>query len=216
MERSRGAHEMRAYTSRELGAFTRTAPSRSCRGASRVCYDPTVPQQPEPERDGRAAHWIATVGGLGDRLPAPGTTAGSLPAAAAWWLLGMALGASWRLFAATVLLTVAAIVVGTWAADVEARRRAREDPGPVVIDEVAGQWLCLAVALPFAPLGGGASLALFAAAGFFLFRVFDVVKPWPVRRLERLPGGVGIVADDLAAGALAGILLAVAWRYLSP
>jgi phosphatidylglycerophosphatase A len=59
-------------------------------------------------------------------------------------------------------------------------------------------------------------VALFAAAGFVLFRVFDVAKPWPVRPLERLPGGIGIVADDLAAGAIAGILLALGWRFLAP
>jgi len=175
-----------------------------------------VPSDSTPDSEGRAAHWIATVGGLGDRLPAPGTTAGSFPAAVVWWLLAAALGDSWHLLAVTTLLTIAAVAVGIWAADIEARRRAREDPGPVVIDEVAGQWLCLAVALPLAEVDGRFPLAVFAAAGFFLFRVFDVVKPWPVRRLERLPGGIGIVADDLAAGALAGILLALAWRYFSP
>jgi phosphatidylglycerophosphatase A len=173
-----------------------------------------VPSEATPNREGRAARWVATVGGLGDRLPAPGTTAGSFPATVVWWLLAATLGDSWRLLAVTAGLTTAAIASGIWAADVEARRRGREDPGPVVIDEVAGQWLCLAVGLPLASIDGRAALALFGAAGFFLFRAFDVVKPWPVRRLERLPGGIGIVADDLAAGALAGILLAVAWRWL--
>jgi phosphatidylglycerophosphatase A len=173
-----------------------------------------VPPQPTPEREGRAARWIATVGGLGDLLPAPGTTAGSAPAAAVWWLLGVALGTSWKLTAATAAMAIAAAVVGIWASEVEARRRGRGDPGPVVIDEVAGQWLCFAVALPVSTVTGSRDLVLFVAAGFVLFRVFDVVKPWPVRRLERLPGGVGIVADDLAAGGLAGILLAVAWHFV--
>jgi phosphatidylglycerophosphatase A len=57
-------------------------------------------------------------------------------------------------------------------------------------------------------------VALYAGAGFLLFRAFDVIKPWPVRSLERLPGGIGIVADDLAAGAIAGMLLALGWRLL--
>ena len=175
-----------------------------------------MPQQSAPERDGRTARWIATVGGLGDLLPAPGTTAGSLPAMVIWLLLAVTLGTSWRLIVATAVLTVAATAVGVWASDVEARRRGRGDPGPVVIDEVAGQWLCYAVALAFVVIGDGRTLALFGVSGFLLFRFFDVVKPWPVGRLERLPGGIGIVADDLAAGALAGMLLAVAWRYFSP
>lgn len=169
-----------------------------------------------PDNASRAARWIATVGGLGDRLPAPGTTAGSFPAFVVWWLLGVTIGASWRLIMITAVLTAAAIIVGVWASEAEARRRGRGDPGPVVIDEVAGQWLCYAVAQPFVVLGDWRALALFGAAGFLLFRAFDVVKPWPIRRLERLPGGIGIVADDLAAGALAGILLAVAWRSLAP
>jgi phosphatidylglycerophosphatase A len=159
---------------------------------------------------------IATVGGLGDLLPAPGTTAGSLPALVVWWLFGITLGSSWQLIAITVALAVAAAVAGTWAADVEARRRGRLDPGPVVIDEVAGQWLSYAVAQPFVTLGGLHGLSLFAGLGFVLFRVLDVVKPWPVRPLERLPGGVGIMADDIAAGAIAGVLLAIAWHFISP
>lgn len=171
-----------------------------------------MPPQPEPEPEARAVRWIATLGGLGDLLPAPGTTAGSAPAAAVWWALAVTLGVSWGLLGATVALTVAAAVAGTWAADVEARRRGRLDPGPVVIDEVAGQWLCYAVALPFVPTRGMLELTLLTGLGFLLFRVLDVVKPWPVRRLERLPGGIGIMADDLAAGAIAGVLLAIAWH----
>jgi phosphatidylglycerophosphatase A len=164
----------------------------------------------------RAARLIATVGGLGERLPAPGTTAGSLPAALLWSVLALLLRGPWQLAAVTALLTVAAIAVGVWAADVEETRRGGSDPGPVVIDEVAGQWLCFLVALPLAVPGSVREVALFAAAGFLLFRVFDVAKPWPVRLLERLPGGIGIVADDLAAGAIAGILLALGWRFLAP
>ena len=164
----------------------------------------------------RAARLIATVGGLGDRLPAPGTTAGSLPAALLWSAAALVLAGFWQLLAATAALTLAATLVGVWAAGVEETRRGGSDPGPVVIDEVAGQWLCFLVALPLASPGSLREVALFAIAGFLLFRVFDVAKPWPVRPLERLPGGIGIVADDLAAGAIAGILLALGWRFLAP
>jgi phosphatidylglycerophosphatase A len=163
----------------------------------------------------RAARLIATVGGLGDLLPAPGTTAGSLPAALLWSAAALVAGSPWQLAIATAALAVVATAVGVWAAGVEGARRGVDDPGPVVIDEVAGQWLCFLVALPLATLGGARDVALFAGAGFFLFRVFDVVKPWPVRSLERLPGGIGIVADDLAAGAIAGMLLAAGWRLLA-
>ena len=75
-----------------------------------------------------------------------------------------------------------------------ARLVGRKDPGIVVVDEVVGQWVTLA-ALPFTPVT--------AALGFLLFRVMDVVKPWPARDLERLPGGWGIMADDVMAGVYA-------------
>ena len=175
-----------------------------------------MPARPPSHAKAQAARLIATVGGLGDRLPAPGTTAGSLPATLLWSAAALVLGRPWPLAAVTALLTLAAIAVGVWAAGVEETRRGGSDPGPVVIDEVAGQWLCFLVALPLATPGSVRDVALFATAGFLLFRVFDVAKPWPVRPLERLPGGIGIVADDLAAGAIAGILLALGWRFLAP
>lgn len=173
-----------------------------------------MPQQPPAHATARAARLVATVGGLGDRLPAPGTTAGSLPAALLWSAAALLSSGLWALIVVTAALTVAAAAAGVWASGLEAARRGRVDPGPVVIDEVAGQWLCYLAGLPLARFGGASGVALFAAAGFLLFRFFDVVKPWPVRPLERLPGGIGIVADDLAAGALAGMLLALGWRFL--
>jgi phosphatidylglycerophosphatase A len=150
---------------------------------------------------GRLAHALATVGGLGDRLPAPGTTVGSLAgaglfAATAWSAPHLLVPASLVGFAA---LAAAAV----WACGAEAARRGIEDPGPVVLDEVAGQWLALtAVTLVrAAPPTLGVTVA-----SFFLFRLFDVLKPWPIRHLERLPGGWGITADDLAAGLAAGLV----------
>jgi phosphatidylglycerophosphatase A len=152
------------------------------------------------------------MGGLGDLLPAAGTTAGSLPAAVVWWAFAATVAEPLPLLAITLSLTIAGTVAAVWACDVEAARRGVEDPQPIVIDEVAGQWLCYLAALPFVALGAGFQLVVFAGAGFLLFRIFDVAKPWPVGRLEKLPGGAGIVADDLAAGLLAGILLAIGWR----
>jgi phosphatidylglycerophosphatase A len=92
------------------------------------------------------------------------------------------------------------LCAGTLAATSVARRSGRKDPGIVVVDEVVGQWITL-LALPFTPLT--------AAAGFVLFRVMDVLKPWPARQLEALPGGVGIVADDVMAGVYAHLALRV-------
>jgi phosphatidylglycerophosphatase A len=104
--------------------------------------------------------------------------------------------------------------VGTWAADLESRRRGTEDPGPVVVDEVAGQLLTYLVALPVASLAGLREQLAVVGGGFFLFRFFDIVKPWPANRLERLPGGLGIMADDLAAAAYAGLGLAITSWWL--
>jgi phosphatidylglycerophosphatase A len=158
------------------------------------------------DRSSLARH-IATTFGLGDRLPAPGTTAGSLPAALLWWGLTACLPWPAARLTTTTILVITASVAGIWAGGIEAERRRTADPGPVVVDEVAGQWLTYLVALPYLSFAGWQSLAGAVAAGFLLFRLFDIAKPWPVNRLERLPGGLGIMADDLAAGVYAGASL---------
>ena len=89
-------------------------------------------------------------------------------------------------------------VVGVWAATVAARHFGRDDPGPVVIDEVAGQLLTLLLT------GVGAGGAI---VGFFVFRVLDIFKPWPARRLESLHGGLGIMADDLMVAIYVNLLM---------
>lgn len=124
---------------------------------------------------------------------APGT-AGSLVAAVAYLALGRL---AWPVQVAAIAVVS---LLGT-AAAARAERVWGEDPGRVVVDEVAGQWLAL-VALP--PTWG------WMVAGFLLFRLFDITKPPPCRRLERLPGGFGVIADDLAAGGYARLLLLVA------
>lgn len=137
----------------------------------------------------RWATLVATFFGAGRLRPGPGTW-GSLAASLLWWLLASHLPAPWQV-PAILLLIVSATAIGIPAATLEARGCGKEDPSHVVIDEVAGQLLTL-IACPilWKPL----------MAGFILFRVFDIVKPPPIRRLERLPEGTGIVVDDLGAG----------------
>lgn len=170
--------------------------------------EPIPPSKQSPPA-ARWAYRLATTFGLGDRVLAPGTFAGSLPASVAWLLITLALTRSAHLAWITAVAVVVATSAGIWASGREAARRGVEDPGPVVIDEVAGQWLTLLIGLARLDAAQPRDFVLFTLAGFFLFRVFDVVKPWPVHRLERLPGGVGIMVDDLAAAVYAGIILAL-------
>jgi phosphatidylglycerophosphatase A len=103
------------------------------------------------------------------------------------------------------LLSVAALIaLGVWAADAMQRTTGTKDDPRIVIDEVAGQLLALA---PLVALGRPKNFFL-VVTGFVLFRVFDVWKPGPVRRLEAWPGGVGVVMDDVLAGVFAGLGLA--------
>lgn len=158
----------------------------------------------------RTAFNLATTFGLGDRLPAPGTTAGSLPASLIWLPVAWGLGNSPWLHVATTAMITAAVIAGLWASEIEISRRGTSDPGAIVIDEVAGQWLTYGTALPLWTAVGLRELVFFVAAGFILFRIFDIIKPWPVRRLERLHGALGVMADDLLAGVMAGLVLALA------
>ncbi len=158
---------------------------------------------------------IATVFGLGDLLPAPGTTAGSFPTALLFFAVALGLGRSPLLGIFLLCALIASTIAGIWAAEKERLRRGKEDPGPVVIDEVAGQ--CVAYLCGFfvvSAFNSPSELLLFTAAGFFLFRFFDILKPWPVRQLEQLEGGFGIMADDLVAGLQAGLVLALGWPWL--
>jgi phosphatidylglycerophosphatase A len=146
----------------------------------------------------RIAAVLATWFGCG-LLPAGPGTAGSLGALAAAFALARGCEFERWHFA---LLALALTPLGVWAADRYAKALGAKDPARVVIDEVLGQWLTLAGAHTLA--GWTPWLLAFA-----LFRLFDIVKPFPVRRLESLPGGAGIIADDLGAGALAAIVLAI-------
>lgn len=138
---------------------------------------------------------LATWFGAGLLPGAPGSwgSAAALPFA---WLIAWQAGPYGLLAAGLAVLGI-----GIWAAGVYAERTAAIDPKPVVIDEVAGQWLALVPA---------ALDPLHFAAGFILFRVADILKPWPARWIEReLPGGLGIMVDDVVAAAYAALALTV-------
>ncbi len=167
------------------------------------------------DHDNRLARAIATYGGLGERLPAPGTSVGSLPVCLAWWAICAMIPVPSVRIAITAVGLFAAAAVGTWAAEVEAERVGVDDPRQIVVDETAGQLLVFLVALPFVPLTTQLELLVFVAVGFLLFRFFDIVKPWPIRIFEKFPGGIGIVADDLAAGYVAAAVLAIGWRLIT-
>ena len=137
----------------------------------------------------RWATAIATLFGIGRLHPGPGTW-GSLTTVLLWAALAHALRPDLRTPVA-IALAVLVTLIGIPAATQVARGYGKKDPQFVVIDEVAGQ----IVALIAVPLAWKTFLA-----GFILFRVFDIVKPPPVRQLERLPEGAGIVLDDVAAG----------------
>ena len=109
-------------------------------------------------------------------------------------------------FLAGELLVIAIVTLfGIWAASRTERVLKVKDPGKVVVDEVAGQLIAL-LPLPLTRIGPWPVLVVIA---FLLFRFFDIVKPYPARKLEALHGGLGIMADDLVAGAYAAVIVAV-------
>ena len=143
----------------------------------------------------RAAEVMASLGGVG-RCPVASGTAGSAVTAIAY----LALPAD-----AVVQSAVIGVItlIGLWAAGVSAAAARDPDPSRVVIDEAAGMLIaCFMVPKSFGPLLGA----------FLLFRLFDIGKWFPMKQLERLPGGWGIMADDLAAGLIARLLL---WGWVA-
>jgi phosphatidylglycerophosphatase A len=140
----------------------------------------------------RLAVFIATVGYCGYFPIAPGTVgsaAGLVVYLLVWWTQSTYVEAG-------LIATVYA--VGIWAGTIAERHFGGIDPGPVVIDEVLGMLITLA----FMPVGFAK-----AFAGFVLFRVFDVIKPYPAGRFERLHGGLGVMSDDAMAAVYANLSL---------
>lgn len=140
---------------------------------------------------------LATCFGIGWTPLAPGTAASlaALPFGVLLVLLG------WQ---ALALFAVAATFIGIGACGAYAKRIGVKDPSECVIDEVAGQWIAL---LPIAAVAPDVLAWRPYVAGFLLFRAFDMGKPWPIRAFERLPGGFGIMMDDVVAGVFAGLVL---------
>ena len=144
---------------------------------------------------------ITTFFGAGLMRPAPGTW-GSLAALPAAWAIHSLGG-----FAALVVATVLAFGLGWWATIVATRDMADPDPSEIVIDEVAGQWVALWPVSLGAVASGADILALYPGwiVAFVLFRLFDVWKPGPVGWADRMHSPLGVMLDDLIAGALAAV-----------
>ena len=133
---------------------------------------------------------IATVGGVGYAPFAPGTF-GSAAGLLVWWLLGPS----------AIVQGIAIVLIcaaGVWSGSVCERHFCRTDPGHVVVDEVVG----MLVTLFLNPVGWAGALG-----GFLLFRIADVIKPYPANRLEALHGGFGVMADDVMAAVYANLAL---------
>ena len=152
--------------------------------------------QKELNRASPIAWAIATFFGVGRLRPGPGTYA-SLATVLLWWLVGTRIPPPQQPLIAA-LIAALATGIGIPAATRVARASGIKDPSFVVIDEVAGQL----IAVIAAPIRWQTLLA-----GFILFRVFDILKPPPLRRLEKIPEGAGIMLDDVGAGLYALLLM---------
>ncbi|MEO6212942.1 MAG: phosphatidylglycerophosphatase A [Vicinamibacterales bacterium] len=147
----------------------------------------------------RLAVFISTVGYCGYSPIAPGTVgsaAGLLVYALVWWTGSRVVEVS---------LIAGLFAAGIWAGTIAERYFGGIDPGPIVMDEVVGMLITLA----FIPVGWSGALA-----GFVLFRIFDVIKPYPAGRLEALHGGLGVMADDAMAAVYANLALRLAMSLL--
>lgn len=140
---------------------------------------------------------LATVLGVGYAPFAPGTF-GSAAGLVLWALLPYSIGVQ-------AIAIVAVFVAGSWSGTLAERHFGRMDPGQVVIDEVLG----MLITLFLNPVGWSGAIG-----GFFLFRLADIVKPYPANRLERLHGGLGVMADDAMAAVYANLVLRAALYLL--
>jgi phosphatidylglycerophosphatase A len=162
---------------------------------------------PVTEHDKRAgdrlAHFIALGAGAGRSPFAPGTLGAIegvlLFLALSWLVSSLGLGSIEKL-AFYVPLNIAVFAIGVWAGNRVCAASGLKDPQKIVIDEVSGQLIALTPVI-LSPSWIGVILA------FALFRLFDIFKPYPIRKFEALPGGLGVMADDAAAGIVAGLLV---------
>jgi phosphatidylglycerophosphatase A len=152
----------------------------------------------------RLSWLIATFFGIGHWQPGSGTWASAVTVFL-WWALSDYLAASW-LVPVAIAISLLVTLIGIPPSTVVARESGIKDPGFVVIDEVAGQMIAL-IAVPVN--------WKYMLASFILFRSFDIVKPFPLRRLEALPGGTGIMMDDVGAGLYALALLQIWLHFIA-
>jgi len=159
---------------------------------------------PATEKKTLWAWAVGTFFGAGLLKPGPGTY-GSIAAVLLWFFAAHAFRVTHlELAIGTLIAAVVATLIGIPAATIVARESGREDPGHVVIDEVAGQLIAL-IAIP-----ADWQHAIFS---LLLFRLFDIFKPPPIRQLERLPEGTGIMLDDVAAGLFALLIAQLAHLF---
>jgi phosphatidylglycerophosphatase A len=140
------------------------------------------------------AIWLATWFGCGLMRPAPGTwgTLGALPVGILIYALTGWIGLT--------IATIAITIVGYWAAGKFEEQSGEHDNGAIVIDEVAGVWIALIPAALSIP---------YVITAFLLFRFFDILKPWPISWADKkLPGALGVMADDIIAGIFAALIIA--------
>jgi phosphatidylglycerophosphatase A len=147
----------------------------------------------------RLAYWVATGFGAGLMPKAPGTF-GALESVVVF-VIAMALHFSpATLVVLFVTLSIVSFAVGVWASSRVCKATGIDDPSQIVVDEICGQAMAL-VPVALAPSAAGVILA------FILFRLFDITKPYPIRKLEHFHGGLGVMADDALAGVYAAALV---------
>jgi phosphatidylglycerophosphatase A len=151
--------------------------------------------------------------GLGWLPLAPGSW-GSLPSAVVFGLAFYFGGSDLLVFLLMFAFFIFGSIICLKFSDAAVAATGKDDPNEVVADEVAGQALTF-LAMPFVigSVISGHQLFVIVVLGYFLFRLFDTVKPWPSYRLEELPAGWGILADDLMAGVYAGLALTIAAKF---
>jgi phosphatidylglycerophosphatase A len=155
------------------------------------------------EQKRSAAFWIATVGGIGLVPRMPGT-AGSCVGVVLWYCTTLVTSPTGML-ACQLLLFVVLFFLGLWSSSVTERELHRKDPSEIVIDETTGAVI---------PYIGMQFSVVTCITGFILFRIFDIVKPFPINRLQKVKGGWGIMIDDVAAGILSLIILHALRYYI--
>ena len=184
--------------------MSHSVPDRLNSGSVRPRPQDSTAQMNQTNRKPWIDHLAVTLGtglGIGFAPVAPGTFGSLLGPPLVWGVLQSGIPL------AVILVSAAAfILAGIPICTRASAALGKHDPGQVVYDEIAAFWIVFLPHIVLSrPIGWVA-----VVGGFTFFRVFDISKPWPVNRLEKLPDGLGIMADDLAAGAMAAVVLVVA------